>query len=93
MHIGMMIIEFFIEGCNSLKEKRRRMSGIRVRFGSKLNIAVCESNYQDMHQKAEWTFVAVANDSKSLNQTFTNIENQIESNVDALLTNIHREEL
>ncbi|MCP4135518.1 MAG: DUF503 domain-containing protein [bacterium] len=93
MHIGLLVVEFRLEGCGSLKEKRQRLSGLRDRFGKQVNIAVCESGYQNEHKKAEWSFIAVSNDDKGLSKSLSTIEEGIEESVDALVINLHRENL
>jgi len=93
MHIGLLVIEFHLEGCSSLKEKRRRLSGLRDRYGRHTNIAVCESGYQDSHQKAEWSFVAAATDAKGLSRTLDDIEKSIDATVDARIAHMSRETL
>ncbi|MFC1671409.1 DUF503 domain-containing protein [Spirochaetota bacterium] len=93
MHISILVFEFRVEGCRSLKEKRQRLSGLRDRIGRFANVAVCETAYQNDHQRAEWSFVIIAVDDSSLSKTISIIENDIESKVDALIVNTHREKL
>ena len=62
MQIGVLRVSFVLPGCRSLKEKRQRLGGLRERYGRQVNVAVCESNFQDIHDRAEWTFVAVGAD-------------------------------
>ncbi len=69
MQIGVLRVSFCLAGCRSLKEKRQRLGGLRERFGKQVNVAVCESNFQDMHDRAEWTFVAVALTGRLIDQT------------------------
>ena len=52
MNAGLLSINFHLGGCRSLKEKRQRLSGIRDRYGRPANVAVCESDFQDSHQRA-----------------------------------------
>ncbi len=91
MRVGMLIVEFHLPGCRSLKEKRRRLLGLRDRFGKQTNLAVCESDFQDEHQHAEWSFLATATSRKVVEQTLQQIENHIESNVDAVVIDVQRD--
>ncbi len=91
MTLGMLIVELYLPGCHSLKEKRRRLLGLRDRFGKQTNVAVCESDFQDEHQRAEWSFVAASADRKVAEQTLRKIENHIESNVDAVVVDLQRD--
>jgi len=93
MQIGLLVVEFYLEGCSSLKEKRSRLSGLREIIGVKRNIAVCESGYQNSHKKSEWSFVALSTEIKGLEKTFSAIEEEIDKRADALVIEIHRENI
>ena len=91
MQIGVLRVSFLLPGCRSLKEKRQRLGGLRERYGRQVNVAVCESNFQDMHDRAEWTFVAVALTARLIDQTLAEIEQRISETVDATISGIERE--
>jgi len=91
MQIGVLRVSFALPGCRSLKEKRQRLGGLRERFGKQVNVAVCESNFQDIHDRAEWTFVAAALTGRLIDQTLTDIEHRIIDTVDATISGIERE--
>ena len=82
MHIGILTLQFHLEGCASLKEKRKRLSGLRDRFGRKTSIAVCEYGCQDAWQKAEWGFVAAASSRSAVKGLIDNIEREVSENFD-----------
>lgn len=86
MHIGILSLSFHLEGCQSLKEKRARLSGIRDRFGKTPNIAICESGLQDKWQSAQWTYLAMASDKKVVESSLSKIEAFICDYVDAVIT-------
>ncbi|MBW2712752.1 MAG: DUF503 domain-containing protein [Deltaproteobacteria bacterium] len=91
MRVGMLIVEFHLPGCHSLKEKRGRLVGLRDRFGKQTNVAVCESDFQNEHQRAEWSFVATGAERKVVEQTLRKIENHVETHVDAVVVNIQHD--
>lgn len=91
MRIGVLTVSFALPGCRSLKEKRQRLSGLRERFGRHTNVAVCESDHADAHQRAEWSFVATAQSVPLIDQTLTEIERRILESVDAQVTHFARE--
>jgi uncharacterized protein YlxP (DUF503 family) len=91
MLIGLLRASFVLPGCRSLKEKRQRLGGLRERFGRQVNVAVCESNFQDIHDRAEWSFVAVALTSRLIEQTLSDIEQRIVETVDANVAEFVRE--
>ncbi|MEE4283615.1 MAG: DUF503 family protein [Pseudomonadales bacterium] len=43
MNIACLTIVFHLHGCQSLKDKRQRLAGLRDRFGKQTQVAVCES--------------------------------------------------
>ena len=91
MLIGMLRVSFVLPGCRSLKEKRQRLGGLRERFGRQVNVAVCESNFQDIHDRAEWSFVAAALTSRLVEQILSDIEQRIVETVDANVAGFVRE--
>ena len=93
MKIGLLVLDFHLEGCRSLKEKRRRLLGIRDKIGKNPNVALCESDYQNNHQAAQWAFVALSYDGRVADQILDSIEEQIDATVDAYISNTHRTHL
>jgi len=93
MNIELLVVEFRLPGCESLKEKRRRLVGLRERFGKLINVAVCESDYQDAHKQAQWSFVVAAADPKIVANQLSKIEEYLNTEVDAVITAVHREKL
>lgn len=93
MVIMVMVVDFHLVGCQSLKERRHRLSGLRDRFGKQSNVAVCESAYQDHHQQAQWTFVGVGSSHRLVEQTLAAIESALQERVDAVITGLTRESL
>lgn len=91
MQIGVLRISFVLPGCRSLKEKRQRLGGLRERYGRQVNVAVCETHFQDMHDRAEWTFVAVGLTVRLIDQTLADIEQRIIETVDATISGMVRE--
>ena len=84
-------IDLHFGGCRSLKEKRRRLKGIGTRLGQMANVAVCESDHQDVHQRSQWTIVAIAADAVVVEKTLTEVERRLEESVDAQLIGARRE--
>ena len=93
MQVGVLRIAFVLPGCRSLKEKRQRLGGLRERYGRQVNVAVCETDFQDDHDRAEWTFVAVGITTRLVQQTLSDIEQRILESVDATVSGIVREDI
>ena len=91
MNVGLLQVDFLLRGCRSLKEKRQRLKGVRDKYGRAPNVAVCESDYQDTHQRAQWSFVAAASSADVVERTLTEIERNLQLGVDAELVNAQRQ--
>ena len=91
LHIEILILDFHLEGCSSLKEKRARLRGLRDRFGRFSRVAASESDHHDRHQSAQWTFVAVSSDREVVNNTLQQIELFSDAELDAVITGRNRE--
>ncbi len=93
MKIRLLVVDFHLPGCRSLKEKRHRTRGIRDRFGKQSNLAVAECDFQDDHQRARWAFVLLASDAGSLDRAASDLENRLELSVDGVITGIETNHL
>ena len=93
MNVRLLTVNFYLGGCRSLKEKRQRLTGMRERFGRSPSIAVCESDYQNAHQQAQWSFVATAANGDVTERALAEILQSIQLSVDAELIGVHRETL
>ena len=91
MNVRLMTVNFHLGGCRSLKEKRQRLKGMREMFGKSPNVAVCESDYQDVHQRAQWSFVATAASGDIAERSLSEILSSIEYSVDAELIGVDQE--
>jgi hypothetical protein len=67
MVIGALRLSLFLGESQSLKDKRRVISGLKDRLRSRFNVSVAETDHQDLHQRAEIAVVAVSNDGQYLN--------------------------
>ena len=83
VHIAVLTLGFHLEGCGSLKEKRQRLGGLRERFGRLPGLAVCESDEQDTHQRAEWTFVSLGGTRRIVEQQLSDVETWAAQELDA----------
>ena len=91
VRIGLLTVQFHLPGCASLKEKRQRLARLRDKFGREPRVAICESDFQDDWQRAEWTCVALANDKVAVERQLQVIENFINEELDAVVTELNRE--
>ena len=57
--IGILTLDFLLHGCQSLKEKRQRLTGLKDKFGRLPHVAVSEADHADVWQNAQYLFVVV----------------------------------
>lgn len=93
MRIDLMIVEFHLQGCTSLKDKRSRLRGMRDRIGRQRSVAVAEIDYQNMLVRSEWAFLVMAQNQQLVDKILMNIEKDLTSQVDASIVAMHREKL
>ncbi|MDV2685471.1 DUF503 domain-containing protein [Alkalihalophilus sp. As8PL] len=62
MIIGSVRCELLIYDAHSLKEKRSVLKSLVTRLKQRFNLAVAETNFQDVWQRAELTIVTVSNE-------------------------------
>ncbi|WP_100373164.1 DUF503 domain-containing protein [Bacillus sp. FJAT-45037] len=62
MIIGSVRCELMIYDVHSLKEKRSVLKSIVTRLKQRFNVAVAESDFQNLWQRAELTIVTVSNE-------------------------------
>jgi uncharacterized protein YlxP (DUF503 family) len=60
--IGLLTVEFFIYEAQSLKDKRSVVQRAVNRIRQRLNVAVSETDFQDLWQRAEISMVTVSSD-------------------------------
>lgn len=85
MHIGLLTLQFHLEGCRSLKEKRSRLKGLRDRFGRHPQVAVCESAAADSRDKAQWSFACIGLNRSDIERALEKIEHYAASELDAVV--------
>ncbi|MEC2073148.1 DUF503 domain-containing protein [Alkalihalophilus marmarensis] len=61
MIIGSVRCELLIYDVHSLKEKRSVLKSLQTRLKHRFNLAVAETNFQDVWQRAELSIVTVSN--------------------------------
>ena len=84
-------VDLHFGGCRSLKEKRKRLKGLRERLGRATNVAVCESGGQDAHRRSEWSIIVAAADVVVVERTLAEVERAVQLSVDGALLGVRRE--
>ena len=73
MRVGVLVLEIYLHGCSSLKEKRKVVRGLLDRCRTRYNVSVAEVEHQDLHQRATLGFSAVASSDAPLHALFDRI--------------------
>jgi uncharacterized protein len=74
MIIGMLTIDFFCDRFHSLKDKRQVLSSMKQTLRQRFNVAVAESDFQDLWQKMQLSLVSLNHTRAALEVTFREIE-------------------
>lgn len=83
MTVGLLHIDFLVEGARSLKDKRRVVKSLKEQVRSRYNCAVAETAYQDLWQRARLTVAVVSNESRHANSQLNEIGRFIETRIGA----------
>ncbi len=82
MIIGFLSLEIYIPYSHSLKEKRKRLSGLRNRLKNRYNVAFAELDYQQKWQRTKIGMVTLNNQKRLIDSLFSNIIADTEKNID-----------
>ncbi|ABC27882.1 conserved hypothetical protein [Hahella chejuensis KCTC 2396] len=93
MHGFVVRIEFQLQGCASLKEKRQRTSGVREKLGRQPHLAIIESGQADALQTGEWTIILLAPNRATADKHLSQLEQTLAQNLDARITVFEQEPL
>jgi len=93
MEIHVLTVTLHLEGCDSLKAKRHRLTGLKKRLGRELFLSVIESNYQDKHQSAEWSLTVIADSPAQSAQRISWVEQAIAEGLDARVLEFSQERI
>ena len=85
MTVGLLTIELFIPGSQSLKEKRMVLRRIKDRV-KKFNIAVSEVEHHDLWQRAGLAVVTVSTDQPHAERELAAVADEIERVEPGLIT-------
>jgi uncharacterized protein len=87
MIIGLMVIDLFSDHFHSLKDKRRTIASIKDRV-RKFNVAVAESDFQDLWQKAQLSLVSLSSSKVVLENLFRRIEEIVASDYEVRIVGL-----
>jgi uncharacterized protein YlxP (DUF503 family) len=82
MVIGFLSIEIYLPYSHSLKEKRKRLSGLKDRLKNRYNVAVAELDYHKKWQRTKIGMVTLNNEKRLVDSLFSKIIADAEENID-----------
>ncbi|MFQ6046705.1 MAG: DUF503 domain-containing protein, partial [Gemmatimonadales bacterium] len=62
--VGTITWELHLNGCRSLKDKRRILKSLKDRLHQRFNVSVAETGHHDLWQRAELSCCVVARDTR-----------------------------
>ena len=81
MIVGTLQIGLLLHGCQSLKEKRMILNGLKSRIKNKFNVSIAEVDQNEKWQRTTIGIATVANEKKYIQGIFNKILNLINSDV------------
>jgi len=79
MTIGILKLVLFIQGSNSLKEKRMVMHSLKAKLRNHFNVALSQIDDGDKWQKAGLVVVGVEKDRKNVDSNLCRVVNFVEN--------------
>jgi uncharacterized protein YlxP (DUF503 family) len=86
MVVGVVVCELHLPQARSLKDKRRVVKSLVERIHRKYRISVAETDYQDLHQRAEISIAAVSQGEGELDHLFARLRDLFDLEMDAVVT-------
>ena len=78
MTVALLELDLSIPGARSLKEKRMALRSLKDRLRRTFNVAVAETDFQDVWQSAEIGVVTVSTDARAANRLLSRVVEHVE---------------
>lgn len=86
MVVGISVCELHLPAARSLKEKRRVMKSLVERIHRRYRVSVAETDFQNLHQRAEISIAAVANGEGEMTELMQQLRALIDEEMEAVVT-------
>lgn len=80
MVVGVVTWELHLNGCQSLKDKRRIVKSLKDRLHNTFNVSVAETAHHDLWQRCELTCCVVAVDRRQAESVLTAADRMVDGN-------------
>jgi uncharacterized protein YlxP (DUF503 family) len=89
MIIGCLVMDLYLPYSHSLKEKRKRLKGLKDRLKTRYNVAFSELEFQDKWQRSRIGIVTLNSGKQIIEKTFNQILKDVEENLDGEILEIN----
>ena len=79
MQVGLATWDLHLNGCQSLKDKRRILKSLKDRLHRQYNVSVAETDHQDLRQRARLACVVAATDRRHAESVLSAATTLVES--------------
>ncbi len=79
MVIGVVTWELHLNGCSSLKDKRRVIKSLKDRLHNRFNVSVAETGHHERWQSAELACCVVAVDKRQAESVLSSADRLVDS--------------
>lgn len=86
LYLGLITLYLYLEGCTSLKEKRRILHAITDRVRSRCSVSVAEVGFQNKHQRSVVAAACVGSDKGFVERVLQDVRTIAESRDGAVLS-------
>ena len=86
MIVGISSFELHLPASRSLKDKRRVVKSLVDRIHQRFRVSVAETDFHDLHQRAEISLAAVTNREGEMENLMEEIRSLVENQPEAFLT-------
>ncbi len=93
MPVGVLTLKLHLPGCNSLKEKRRRIKPLRHRLQREFNVSVAEIGALDAWQQAVLGCAVISNDAAYAHRVLQSVLGWVEKHWHEGWVESHRVEI
>lgn len=86
MTFGLLVFELHLPHARNLKDKRRVTKSLIDKLHQRHRVSVSETDFHDLHQRAEVGLAMVHRDAASIERAFDSIHRQVDELPEAFLT-------
>ena len=86
--VGVLTLELRLDDSHSLKDKRQTVKSLKDRLRGKFNVAVAETDFQDLWQRAAIAVATVSSDRVNAEQVLQQVERESSGQLGPMLVGV-----